>query len=198
MVDLLSQPFNEIIRSSERYLRVTTPKFDFALAKAYLSPFSDHFHIRDASHPVSGDSMGRMPFQERGNMGISQKSHRPYRICSFNWLIGTAALTTKFALAAGSGVLRAKDLNSGGGMDRVIMNLPHGAFAFFQEALDALRVGGVIHYYEITSEEGIESRLEEFKALAEKSGSSLSLRFKRVVRTYSPSDRHWVLDIVKG
>ena len=113
MADLLSQSFNEIIRSSERYLRVTTPKFDFPLAKAYLSPFSDHFQIRDASHPVSGDYKGKMPFQEGGNMGISQKSHQPYRICSFNWLIGTAALTTTLALAAGTGVLRAKNLCSG-------------------------------------------------------------------------------------
>jgi len=78
--------------------------------------------------------------------------------------------------------------------DRVITNLPHSAHAFLEEALGVLKDEGVWHYHCIQSEEGLGRHLAELASRADDSGRSLRVRGTRVVRTYSPQERHYAVD----
>lgn len=65
--------------------------------------------------------------------------------------------------------------------DRIVMNLPHDSHRYLGEALVKLRKGGILHYYEILGIEGIEERMEEFRA------QGLEILKKREVHGYSSS-----------
>ncbi|MBI4392373.1 MAG: class I SAM-dependent methyltransferase family protein [Euryarchaeota archaeon] len=81
-----------------------------------------------------------------------------------------------------------------GGVDRVIMNLPHGAEAFLQDAISATRPGGVVHFHFISSPDDAPRRTEY---ALDRSGASRrhEVRTIREVRNYSPEERHFVADI---
>lgn len=79
-----------------------------------------------------------------------------------------------------------------GNADRIIMNLPHGAFMFVEKALKSLKVKGTLNYYEINTVENIEKRMEEFRALG------LELVSKRVVHGYSKMESMYSLEFKKA
>lgn len=79
--------------------------------------------------------------------------------------------------------------------DRVITNLPHSAHAFLEEALLVLKEEGVWHFHCIQSEGGLGRHLAELASRANDSGRSLRVTGTRVVRTYSPQERHYAVDL---
>lgn len=79
--------------------------------------------------------------------------------------------------------------------DRVITNLPHSAHAFLEDALRVLKPRGVWHYHCIQSEDGLGRHLAELADRASDVGRALEVTATRVVRTYSPSERHYAVDL---
>ena len=71
------------------------------------------------------------------------------------------------------------EISRHGKFDRIIMNLPHDAFNFIDNAYAALNDGGMINYYEIGTDEGITDRMMQFRDMG------LKLTWKRVVHGYS-------------
>lgn len=75
--------------------------------------------------------------------------------------------------------------------DRIIMNLPHGAYAFVGSALKALKPGGILNFYEVTTVEGIAERMAELREMG------LTLVYKREVHGYSRDEYMYSLELVK-
>lgn len=79
--------------------------------------------------------------------------------------------------------------------DRVIMNLPHSAYEFFDVVLDKIKKDGIIHYYEMVEEDKISERIEYLKARGSEKGFELDVVEERRVRTYSPKETNVALDL---
>lgn len=75
--------------------------------------------------------------------------------------------------------------------DRIIMNLPHGAFPFLGKAIEALRDGGTVNFYEVNTVEGITSRMVELRDMG------LILKSKREVHGYSRDEYMYSLELIK-
>jgi len=71
--------------------------------------------------------------------------------------------------------------------DRIVMNLPHEASKYIDVAIEGLRPGGVIHYYDILEEQAVETRLSELSALARARGRTMKELARRKVKSYSPT-----------
>lgn len=82
--------------------------------------------------------------------------------------------------------------------DRVVTNLPHSAHAFLEDALLVLKPEGAWHYHCIQSEDGLGRHLAELADRARDVGRGLSVTSTRVVRTYSPQERHYAVDFAVG
>lgn len=78
--------------------------------------------------------------------------------------------------------------------DRVVTNLPHSAHAFLEDALRVLKDEGAWHYHCIQSEEGLGRHLAELADRARDAGRAMTVTATRVVRTYSPQERHYAVD----
>lgn len=76
------------------------------------------------------------------------------------------------------------------GVDRIIMNLPHGASSFVEMAKDSLKPGGVINFYEVSTVEGIAERMSALR------GFGLVLKSKREVHGYSRDEYMYSLELV--
>lgn len=79
--------------------------------------------------------------------------------------------------------------------DRIIMNLPHDARGFVQDALKALKPGGVIHYYEIMEEPQVQPRIDEIADLAVNGGRVLKELGRRKIKSYSPTLNFYGFDL---
>ena len=83
--------------------------------------------------------------------------------------------------------------------DRVVTNLPHSAHAFLEDALKTLKPeGGAWHYHCIQSEDGLGRHLAELASRARDVGRGLRVTATRVVRAYSPRERHYAVDLQVG
>lgn len=82
--------------------------------------------------------------------------------------------------------------------DRVVTNLPHTAHAFLEEALRVLAQEGVWHYHCIQPEGGLGRHLAELASRAHDAGRQLTVTTTRVVRAYSPRERHFAVDFAVG
>jgi tRNA (guanine37-N1)-methyltransferase len=82
--------------------------------------------------------------------------------------------------------------------DRVITNLPHSAHAFLEDALRVLKPEGAWHYHGIQAEEDLGRHLAELASRAKDVGRSLRVTGTRVVRAYSPRERHYAVDFAVG
>jgi tRNA (guanine37-N1)-methyltransferase len=74
--------------------------------------------------------------------------------------------------------------------DRIIMNLPGSAWEFLGVAMDALRNGGVIHYYEFSSD--YDNAIKRLKDAA--NPREIKVLAKRKVKSRSPGQWHIVVD----
>jgi len=79
--------------------------------------------------------------------------------------------------------------------DRIIMNLPHDAKEFVEDALGALKPGGVIHYYEIMEEGDVQRRLDAIADAARSKGRIMKELRSRKVKTYSPKLNFYGFDL---
>ncbi|MEA3201961.1 MAG: tRNA (guanine37-N1)-methyltransferase [Thermoplasmata archaeon] len=82
--------------------------------------------------------------------------------------------------------------------DRVITNLPHAAHAFLEDALRTLKPEGAWHYHCIQPEDALGRHLAELAARARDAGRGLRVSATRVVRAYSPRERHFAVDFAVG
>lgn len=82
--------------------------------------------------------------------------------------------------------------------DRVITNLPHSAHAFLEDALRVLKPEGTWHYHCIEAEDGLGRHLANLAQRAAECGRGLEVRATRVVRAYSPRERHYAVDLAVG
>ncbi len=80
--------------------------------------------------------------------------------------------------------------------DHVIMNLPHSADEFIDEALTILKPGGIIHYYDIREGDDLFDGAEAtIKDAASARGMTVRVLDRRIVRSYSPHQYNVVLDV---
>jgi len=79
--------------------------------------------------------------------------------------------------------------------DRIIMNLPHSAREFLEEAIDALKQGGVIHFYEIMQDSEVESRHDTLADVAVRKGRVMKELARRKVKSYSPTMGFYAFDL---
>jgi len=80
-------------------------------------------------------------------------------------------------------------------IDRIIMNLPFSSFDFFPNALQIIKNGGVIHYYEILTDEILDIRTKDLEKIAKKHGFSLVFNSIRKIKSYSPREFYIGIDI---
>ncbi|MFA5772361.1 MAG: class I SAM-dependent methyltransferase family protein [Thermoplasmata archaeon] len=79
--------------------------------------------------------------------------------------------------------------------DRIIMNLPHSAIEYFGDALNSLRCRGIIHYYSIVNTENLKKEINALKNIAGTYGRKVKILEQRIVRNYSPTEKHIALDL---
>jgi len=78
--------------------------------------------------------------------------------------------------------------------DRVIMNLPQSAVDFLDVALNAVKVGGIVHLHTILEKDvDPETVLDDVR----KKGFIVELKGINELKTYSPSSSVYVLDIIR-
>ncbi len=80
--------------------------------------------------------------------------------------------------------------------DRVIMNLPHGAEAYWEDALALARPGATVHLHVIAEPEEVDDLVEDLVERAEAVGHRVEVARRRVVRAYSQWEEHVALDLV--
>jgi len=73
-----------------------------------------------------------------------------------------------------------------GRADRVIMNLPHKASEFLDEAIIMLKPKGIIHYYDIRHEDDIEGAIRVVREIAMHRGVDINILDTRKVHSYAP------------
>ena len=81
-------------------------------------------------------------------------------------------------------------------ISRIIMNLPWKSFEFLDAAMGAVSNGGYIHFYEISEKNDIEKRKEDIIGLAGRVGAGARISQSRVIKSYSPSQVNYVLDLL--
>jgi len=80
--------------------------------------------------------------------------------------------------------------------NRIIMNLPHSAFEFLEQAIVMLNErGGTIHFYDIKEESCLPQTVGEVQQLIEKNGRSIENVNVKSVRSYAPGLSIIVMDI---
>ena len=80
--------------------------------------------------------------------------------------------------------------------DHVIMNLPHSADEFLDEALTILKPGGIIHYYDIREGDDLfEGAEEAIKDAASARDMTVRVLDRRIVRSYSPQQYNIAMDV---
>ncbi|MEM0139301.1 MAG: class I SAM-dependent methyltransferase family protein [Ferroplasma sp.] len=75
--------------------------------------------------------------------------------------------------------------------DRIIMNLPHNSFDYLGQALEKLKSGGIINYYEICNLELLETRMEQFR------DRGLEIVYKRIVHGFSKYESMYSIEMKK-
>ena len=79
--------------------------------------------------------------------------------------------------------------------DRIIMNLPHNARDFLSLAIDSLKPGGVIHFYEIMEDSELENRYNALADIAVRQGRVMKELGRRKVKSYSPTSGFYAFDL---
>ncbi len=79
--------------------------------------------------------------------------------------------------------------------DRIIMNLPHKSYEFFEDALKSLKDKGIIHYYEIIEKDKIKKRTEDLKKICEKNNYKMGISYLKQIKTYSPTEVMIAVDV---
>lgn len=86
-------------------------------------------------------------------------------------------------------------LDTVGKVDRLILDLPQSSPNFYLDALKAVKNGGTMHYYEIMEVVSLDERIGWLKSDAARAGISVEVVEITEVRTYSPVQKHYAVDI---
>ena len=85
--------------------------------------------------------------------------------------------------------------------DHIIMNLPHEAFHFLLPAINAVKDGGIVHYYSMSPEDDLygEDR-RHIEDAAQQAGAEVRILYQGIVRSYAPHQYNVVIDfqIIRG
>ena len=76
--------------------------------------------------------------------------------------------------------------------DRIIMNLPGLAYTFLDVAVDLIKDGGIINYYEFS--DGYEQGIKRLKTACENAGKKVEIVNCRKVKSISPDEWHVAID----
>jgi tRNA (guanine37-N1)-methyltransferase len=79
--------------------------------------------------------------------------------------------------------------------DRIIMNLPFSAFEILPIAFSNVKNNGIIHFYEVLSDEKKDDRFVEIVRIAEGQGVRITRLGDRAVHTYSPGSSLYCFDL---
>jgi tRNA (guanine37-N1)-methyltransferase len=83
-----------------------------------------------------------------------------------------------------------------GAADRVIMNLPHSAFNFLDEALTLLSSrGGFIHYYDVKPENEFPKTIGRVTEFVQNRDRTVETFHLKKVRSYAPRQYHIAIDL---
>lgn len=80
--------------------------------------------------------------------------------------------------------------------DRIIMNLPHSAHEFLQDASLNLKPGGTIHLYAISERDEVNDLVSSWISLQRGKGIDLDLSRLEELKTYSPTMSVYSVDLV--
>lgn len=80
--------------------------------------------------------------------------------------------------------------------DRIIMNLPHSAHEFLQDASLNLKPGGTIHLYAISERDEVNDLVSSWISLQRGKGIDLDLSRLKELKTYSPTMSVYSVDLV--
>lgn len=175
-------------------------------AKAYFSPRLGYERARVASLVVPGETVVDL-FAGVGPWAVLlAKRAKPARVWAVDLNPDAVRLLRRNVESnrVGNVVVpveadaRAFAQEHAGIADRVVANLPHDAHRFFEDAAGLLKPGGILHHHAILAEEGVPPHVADLSRRAEAMGRRLSLAGERVVRAYSPTDRHVALDLAIG
>ena len=76
--------------------------------------------------------------------------------------------------------------------DRIIMNLPGLAYTFLDVAVDLIKDGGTINYYEFSN--GYEQGIKRLETACENAGKKVEIKNCRKVKSISPDEWHVAID----
>lgn len=79
--------------------------------------------------------------------------------------------------------------------DHIVMNLPHSGREFVDSALEALKPGGIIHYYEILEEPDVQGAIDFIADAARRHGRVMKELARRKVKSYSPTMTFYGFDL---
>ena len=79
--------------------------------------------------------------------------------------------------------------------DRIIMNLPFSAHAFFSHALRIAANPCIIHYYDILKKDEVPKQIESLEQYAKKQNKTLHHINIRTIKTYAPREFYIGIDI---
>ena len=82
-----------------------------------------------------------------------------------------------------------------GEVDRLILDLPQSSREFYIDALESVKMGGMLHFYQILETVELEDDKEWLVNEAGRRGIDVDLTMTREVKTYSPAQRHFAFDI---
>ncbi len=80
--------------------------------------------------------------------------------------------------------------------DRIIMNLPHSAHEFFEDALSRLKPGGTLHMYFVAGKLGAADFVETLKREARETSVGVTVTRCEELKTYSPTTSVFSLDLL--
>ncbi|MDI6707717.1 MAG: class I SAM-dependent methyltransferase family protein [Candidatus Thermoplasmatota archaeon] len=196
----------EIIAGENRTQALHTEhgiKLRLDLAKVYFSPRLASEHYRVAKQVKEGEIIIDM-FAGVGGFSIMIAKHRkpekiyaidlnPYAIEYLKENIKLNKVSNILPLSGDAKeLIKAKKTEKA---DRIIMDLPLGAFEFFDCALEALKDFGIIHYYDIIERGYISDRLSQLEAQCKKFNYRMEVGELRTIKSYSATEVHVGIDL---
>lgn len=197
----------EILAGEPRTVTVHTEfglRYHADVARAYFSPRLGSERLRIAESVRPGESVAD-PFAGVGPYAILiAKRRAPRRVVASDanpvavaFLRQNVATNRVDRVEVREGDARAV-LREAAPLDRIILDLPHTAMEFLDDALAALRPRGTIHLYAILEDADRDDRIREIRAAARRRHLKVVSLRTHVVRAYSPTQHHVAFDVTVG
>ncbi len=194
----------EIIAGEPRTATVHTEhglRYRLDLAEAYFSPRLASERKRIADLVVAGEIVAD-PFAGVGPYAILIATRRRPNVVHASDANPVAVGLLRANVAANRASLVATHegdarqvLRQVAPVDRIILDLPHTAFDFLEDAFRAIRDRGEVHVYRILERAEEAEAAERIRAIARRSGHlARDVRVHRV-RAYSPTQHHVGFDV---